>query len=58
MPLSLFPELGNLELGTDVTEKLRVIYSVDEDNERKGKPNPDAKYSSMKMRHKKIFSKK
>lgn len=58
MPRSLFPELEDLELGTDVTEKLRVVYSVDEDNERKGKPNPDAKYMSMKARHKRIFSKK
>lgn len=58
MPLSLFPELKDSEVGTDVTEKLKVVYSVDEDNERKGKPNPNAKYMSMKARHKKIFSKK
>lgn len=55
MPLSLFPELGNLDINTDVTEKLKVVYSVDEDNIRKGKPNPNAKYNAMAARHPKIF---
>ena len=57
MPLSLFPELEGLDVGTDVTAKLGVKYSVDEDNIRKAKADPDAKYKSMASRHKKLFSK-
>lgn len=58
MPLRLFPELGDLEVNTPVTDILKVRYSVDEDNFRKNKPNPDAKYNSMAARHKKIFKQK
>lgn len=54
MPLSLFPELGNLDVNTDVTDLLKVTYSVEEDNVRKN-GDPDAKYKSMAARHKKIF---
>lgn len=58
MPLALFPELGDAEINTDVTDKLKVTYSVEEDNARKGNGDPDAKYKSMAARHKKIFQKK
>lgn len=56
MPLDLFPELSEKNVGDDVTEILRVKYSVDEDNVRKAKSDPDAKYKSMVSRHKRIFS--
>lgn len=58
MPLSLFPELGDLDINTDVTENLKVTYAEEEDNARKGKGDPDAKYKSMAARHQKIFKKK
>lgn len=54
MPLSLFPELGEADINTDVTDILKVIYSVEEDNTRK-KADPNAKYKSMASRHQKIF---
>ena len=57
MPLNKFPELGDLEINTDVTDKLKVVYSVAEDNHRK-KVNPNAKYNSMAARHAKLFKKK
>lgn len=58
MPLSVFPELGDADVNTDVTDKLKVTYAVEEDNARKGKTDPNAKYRSMTARHQKIFKKK
>ena len=59
MPLSLFPELGDVEVGTFLTEKLGIKYAVDEDNERKAaKVNKDKKYQSMAARNAKLFKKK
>ena len=43
--------------GADVTDALGVTYADPEDVKRKTS-NPNAKYDSMKMRHKKIFSNK
>ena len=58
MPVTLFPELADMEVGTDVTDILKVTYSVVEDNTRKSKNgDPDAKYKSMAQRHQKIFKK-
>lgn len=58
MPVTLFPELEDMEVGTDVTDILKVTYSVVEDNARKSKNgDPDAKYKSMAQRHQKIFKK-
>lgn len=57
MPLTLFPELGDADINTDVTDKLKVTYAVEEDNARKGKVDPEAKYKSMAARHQKIFKK-
>ena len=57
MPLSLFPELRDADVNTDATEKLKVTYAVEEDNARKGKVDPNAKYRSMAARHQKIFKK-
>lgn len=59
MPLSLFPELGDVEVGTFLTEKLGIKYAVDEDNERKAaRVNKDKKYQSMAARNAKLFKKK
>lgn len=58
MPLSVFPELGNVDVNTDVTDKLKVTYAVEEDNARKGNGDPNAKYKSMAARHQKIFKQK
>lgn len=58
MPITLFPELVDMEVGTDVTDILKVTYSVVDDNVRKSKNgDPDAKYKSMAQRHQKIFKK-
>lgn len=57
MPLFLFPEIGDADINTDVTDALKVTYAVEEDNARKGKGDPDAKYKSMAARHKNIFKK-
>lgn len=56
MPLSLFPELGDAEINTDVTDILKVTYAVEEDNARK-KVDPDAKYKAMAARKPNIFKK-
>ena len=59
MPLSEFPELGDLPVGTDVTKKLKVTYYNAEDRKRKSAgPDPDAKYKSMAARHKELFRKR
>ena len=59
IPLSTFPELGDLEVNTDVTDALKVIYYVPADNERKANsPDPMAKYKSMAARHAKLARKK
>lgn len=58
MPLSVFPEISDADINTDVTETLKVTYAVEEDNARKGKVDPDAKYKSMAARHQKIFKQK
>lgn len=58
MPLTLFPEIGDVEVNTDVTDILKVTYAVDDDNIRKNKPNPNTKYNAMAARHKNIFRQK
>lgn len=55
LPIYIFDVSIPNEEGVDVTELLGVTYSVEEDNARKGKGDPDAKYRSMTARHKKIF---
>ena len=56
MPLTLFPELGDADINTDVTDTLKVIYAVEEDNARK-KTDPNAKYKAMAARKPNIFKK-
>lgn len=59
IPLAAFPELGDLDVNTDVTDALKVVYYVPEDNERKANtPDPNAKYISMATRHSKFAKKK
>lgn len=59
IPLSNFPELGDLDVNTDVTDALKVIYYVPEDNQRKSNSvDPMAKYKSMTARHTKLARKK
>jgi hypothetical protein len=56
MPITAFPELEGKDVMTDVTDILKVTYAEAEDNVRKN-GNPNAKYESMKARHKKLFKK-
>lgn len=59
MPISLFPEIADKEVGEDVTKALRVTYAVAEDNARKAnRVNPDSKYKQMAARHPKFFQRK
>lgn len=59
IPLSTFPELGDLDVNTDVTDALKVIYYEPADNQRKANaPDPMAKYRSMAARHAKLARKK
>jgi hypothetical protein len=56
LPIEVFDvEIPNEE-NVDVTDLLKVTYSVEEDNARKN-GNPNGKYESMKARHKKLFKK-
>lgn len=58
LPIEIFPEIANKEIGTDVTADLKITYSSEEDIQRKAnKVDPDAKYKSMAQRHQKIFKK-
>ena len=58
LPISLFPELSDKVIGSDVTENLNITYSCEEDIKRKSNSvDPDAKYKSMIQRRKKFFSK-
>jgi len=58
MPLSAFPQFNyeKTSVGTDLTEALGVKYAEAEDESRKN-GNPNAKYESMKARHKNLFKK-
>lgn len=58
LPIELFPELETKEIGSDVTEELKIAYSSQEDIKRKSnKVDPDAKYKSMAARHSDLFKK-
>lgn len=54
MPLSAFPEVQDPDIGTDLTEILKVKYYEPEDNQRKANFDP---YRSMMDRHKALFKK-
>ena len=55
MPLSSFPEFKNLDINTDVTEKLGVTYALEEDNKRKAANTNKQKYAAMAQRRPDIF---
>lgn len=58
LPINLFPEVGNKDIGSDVTEDLKITYSSEEDIKRKSnKADPDAKYKAMANRKPNIFKK-
>lgn len=54
---SYFGEDVDFRLGDFLTSALKVVYSVDEDNDRKAKVNPDAKINAALARHPKIAKK-
>ncbi len=57
LPTTVFGDIGiPLLPDQDCTDLLKVTYSVEEDNSRKN-GNPNAKYDSMKNRHKQLFKK-
>ena len=55
LPLSAFDVDIPQEEGIDVTELLKVTYADAEDNVRKAKSDPDAKYKAMASRKPNIF---
>lgn len=58
LPIELFPEFADREIGSDVTDDLKITYSSVEDIKRKSnKVDPDAKYKSMAARHSALFKK-
>lgn len=59
IPLAAFPELGDIDVNTDVTDALKVVYYEPADNQRKANtPDPNQKYKSMASRHSKLAKKK
>ena len=59
LPLTEFPEIADKDIGSDVTEILKITYYSADDRQRKGKGiDPDAKYKSMSARHPKFAKKK
>lgn len=58
LPISIFPELANKPIGSDVTDDLKITYSSEEDIKRKSnKVDSEAKYKAMANRHQKLFKK-
>lgn len=59
LPLSLFDEIKDSKVGTDVTKQLKITYASEEDLKRKiTKTDKDKKYQSMMARHNKLFNNK
>lgn len=56
MPLKMFPEIGDVDINTDVTDILKITYAVEEDNARKN-DDSNAKYKAMAARKPNIFKK-
>lgn len=56
LPITLFPELNNKTIGSNVTEVLKITYSCEEDIKRKSnKIDPEAKYKAMINRKPNLF---
>lgn len=58
LPMSILPDNKEYALHEDVTNALGVKYYVAEDNDRKAKSNPNAKYNNMCARNAKLAKKK
>lgn len=58
LPMSILPDNKTYELHEDVTKLLGIKYYVAEDNARKAKTNPNAKYNNMCARNSKLAKKK
>lgn len=58
LPMSILPNNKTYELHEDVTKLLGIKYYVAEDNARKAKSNPNAKYNNMCARNSKPAKKK
>lgn len=58
MPIDVFPEIKDKDVHEDVTNLLGIKYYVAEDNARKAKSNPNAKYNNMCARNTKLAKKK
>lgn len=57
LPMSILPDNKEYALHEDVTKVLGVKYYVAEDNDRKAKSNPNAKYNNMCARNVKLAKK-
>ncbi|WP_313069926.1 RNA ligase family protein [Lacrimispora sp.] len=56
LPITIFPELNDKSIGSDVTGDLKITYSSEEDIKRKsGKVDPEAKYKAMVNRKPNLF---
>lgn len=58
LPMSILPDNKEYALHEDVTKVLGVKYYIAEDNDRKAKSNPNAKYNNMCARNAKLANKK
>ena len=57
LPMSILPDNKEYALHEDVTNTLGIKYYVAEDNARKAKSNPNAKYNNMCARNAKLAKK-
>lgn len=58
LPITLFPELKDMKIGSNVTKELKITYSSEEDLKRKtNKVDPEAKYKAMTNRKPNLFKK-
>lgn len=58
LPMSILPDNKKYAIHEDVTNTLGIKYYVAEDNSRKAKTNPNAKYNNMCARNVKLAKKK
>lgn len=58
LPMSILPDNKTYNVHEDVTNLLGIKYYVAEDNARKAKSNPNAKYNNMCARNSKLAKKK
>lgn len=58
LPMNILPDNKTYNVHEDVTKVLGIKYYVAEDNDRKAKTNPNAKYNNMCARNAKLAKKK